>query len=116
MRLEHIDTDAGTLIVTFFGELDALGCTHIRPELEAIVASKDSQRVTLNLREVSFIDSSGIGAIVYLYKRLKTQGRILDISGARGQALELIELLRIDTVISLKSSSSGLKDTATSHV
>ena len=116
MRLEHIDTDAGTLIVTFFGELDALGCTHIRPELEAIVASKDSQRVTLNLREVSFIDSSGIGAIVYLYKRLKTQGRILDISGARGQALELIELLRIDTVISLKSSSSRLKDTATSHV
>ncbi|OUS09362.1 hypothetical protein A9Q90_03360 [Gammaproteobacteria bacterium 54_18_T64] len=116
MRLEHINTDTGTLIVTFFGELDALGCTHIRPELEAIVASKDSQRVTLNLREVNFIDSSGIGAIVYLYKRLKSQGRTLDISGARGQALELIELLRIDTVISLKSSALRLKGTATSHV
>ncbi|OUS11949.1 hypothetical protein A9Q89_07245 [Gammaproteobacteria bacterium 53_120_T64] len=116
MRLEHVNTDAGELVVTFFGELDALGCTHIRPELEAIVASKDSQRVTLNLREVSFIDSSGIGAIVYLYKRLKSQGRILDISGARGQALELIELLRIDTVITLKSNAARLKNTGASHV
>ena len=116
MRLEHVNTTTGELIVTFYGELDALGCTHIRPELEAIVASKNSQRVTLNLREVSFIDSSGIGAIVYLYKRLKAQGRVLDISGARGQALELIELLRIDTVITLKSNSLRDKKAEASHV
>lgn len=103
MKLESINTCTGELIVTFFGELDALGCTHIRPELEAIAASKKSQHVTLDLSQVSFMDSSGIGAIVYLYKRLKAQGRVLDISGAQGQALELIELLRIDAVITLKT-------------
>jgi anti-anti-sigma factor len=49
--------------------------------------------------QVSFLDSSGVGVIVFLYKRLKAQNRGFEIDGARGQPQELMELLRIDKVI-----------------
>ena len=50
--------------VQLTGEMDALGCTKIRPQLETLATEHARQQVTLELSKVSFIDSSGIGAIV----------------------------------------------------
>ncbi|MCF6255310.1 MAG: STAS domain-containing protein [Gammaproteobacteria bacterium] len=98
MDFECIDTTDGDLIVKLCGEMDALGCTKIRTELEQITNTENSN-VSLDLSQVSFLDSSGIGAIVFLYKRLKAQGRTLIIVGVQGQPQELMKLLRIDSAI-----------------
>lgn len=55
--------------------------------------------VFVDLRDVPFIDSSGIGAIVFLYKRLRCLGKELEIRNLQSQPLELIQLLRIDRII-----------------
>ncbi len=98
MDLECIDTPGGDLVVKLCGEMDALGCTKIRTELERITDTENTN-VSLDLSQVSFLDSSGIGAIVFLYKRLKAQGRTLIIVGVQGQPQELMKLLRIDSAI-----------------
>ncbi len=98
MNLECINTPDGDLVVKLCGEMDALGCTKIRTELEQITDTKNIN-VSLDLSQVNFLDSSGIGAIVFLYKRLKAQGRTLIIVGVQGQPQELMKLLRIDRAI-----------------
>ena len=55
--------------------------------------------VDVDLKEVPFIDSSGIGAIVFLYKRLRCLGKEMSIINLQSQPLELIQLLRIDRII-----------------
>ncbi len=62
-------------------------------------ASKD---VLLDLSEVNFIDSSGIGAIVFLYKRLRCNGYELSLAGVKHQPYELLKLLRIDKIIKME--------------
>jgi len=89
------------------GEMDALGCTQIRTELEQVTNSDSNKKVILNMNLVSFLDSSGVGVIVFLYKRLKANGRTLEIVDVRGQPKELMELLRIDTVIPVQMSSDS---------
>jgi len=98
MNIECINTPDGDLVVKLCGEMDALGCTKIRPGLEQIAGTEHSN-VALDLSQVSFLDSSGIGAIVFLYKRLKAQERTLVIVGVQGQPQELMKLLRIDSAI-----------------
>jgi len=98
MNLECIDSPSGDLLVKLRGEMDALGCTHIRRELEKITDTENNN-VVLDMSQVSFLDSSGIGAIVYLFKRIKAQDRTLVIVGTKGQPQELITLLRINTAI-----------------
>ncbi len=105
MNLEYINTLDGDLVVKLRGEMDAQGCTHIRTDLEQIVNSKNDNNIILDMSLVSFLDSSGIGVIVFLYKRLKVRGRQLKILNVNGQPQELIELLRIDTVIPLGMAS-----------
>ncbi len=111
MDLECMDTPCGDLVVKLCGEMDALGCTKIRTELERITDTENIN-VSLDLSQVSFLDSSGIGAIVFLYKRLKAQGRTLIIVGVQGQPQELMKLLRIDSAIPVKvMPASELYDT-----
>ncbi len=110
MNLECIDTPSGDLIVKLRGEMDALGCTKIRPEWEQIATTKNIN-VAIDLSQVSFLDSSGIGAIVFLYKRLKSQDRTLVIVGVQGQPQELMKLLRIDSAIPVSAAPvSALPD------
>jgi anti-anti-sigma factor len=112
MNLECIDTPSGDLIVKLRGEMDALGCTRIRPELEQITHTENIN-VVLDLSQVSFLDSSGIGAIVFLFKRLKAQDRTLVIVGVQGQPQELMKLLRIDSAIPVSAAPvSALPDTS----
>lgn len=108
MNLEYINTRNGDLVVKLRGEMDALGCNQIRPDLEQITSSEASNNVVLDLSLVSFLDSSGIGVIVFLYKRLKAQDRKLEITGVQGQPKELMELLRIDKVIPVNRGSSTI--------
>jgi len=99
MNLEIINNPNEDLEVKLHGEMDAQGCSQLRPELEQIANSETNRNVVLNMDQVSFLDSSGVGVIVFLYKRLKAQNRGFEIDGARGQPQELMELLRIDKVI-----------------
>ena len=99
MNYERKTTSYGDLVIELSGEMDALGAVEIRPVLEEAVDQDQSENVSLDLSSVTFLDSSGIGAIVFLYKRLKAVGRKLEISGVRGQPRELMELLRIHKAI-----------------
>ena len=99
MKIERIITECEDLIIELHGEFDAMGSSEIRPELEKLAHQSKPEYVFLDLQNVSFIDSSGVGAIVFLYKRLKENYRKLRITGAHGQPRELLELLRIHKAI-----------------
>lgn len=86
------------------GPLDADTVTGLRPELDALVDAAWSP-VTLNLSEVEFLDSSGVGAIIFLYKRLTLQGRTLKLIAVHGQPLSLLRYLRIDVAVPVSAES-----------
>ena len=98
MNIECINMPVGDLLIRLCGEMDAPGCAKIRPVLEQI-SHTENINIVLELSQISFLDSSGIGAIVFLYKRLKARGRTLVIVGVQGQPQELMKLLRIDSAI-----------------
>jgi len=107
MKIEKIITKCGDLEIKLYGEFDALGSAEIRADLEAIALQASPQHVFLDLQEVIFIDSSGVGAIVFLYKRLRETSRLLNITGAHGQPRQLLELLRIHKAIPVAFGSAG---------
>lgn len=91
-----IPTNSKTL--TLDGSFDAESVAHLRPVFDSI-ASESGSNIVIDMSNVSFIDSSGIGGIVFLYKRLVATGRTLSLYGVQGQPLQLLEFLRIPRVI-----------------
>lgn len=101
MNIKQFAENNENLMIELSGEMDALGCSKIRPNLEQIT-EQTQPHIVIDISSVSFIDSSGIGAIVFLFKRLKEQNRSMEIIGVQGQPKELMLLLRMDSAISLQ--------------
>lgn len=86
--------------IAIHGPFDALAAERMRNKFENIISAGEED-VILDLTGVDFVDSSGIGAIVFLYKRLTSQSRMLQLSGLHGQPRDLFKFLRIDRTIKL---------------
>jgi anti-sigma B factor antagonist len=96
MNFVRIDQDQQTLL-KIEGELDANTAPELRPVLDALVSER-RPRVIVDLSSLRLIDSSGVGALVSLYKRLRAAGGDVQISGVRDQPLAIFKLLRLDAV------------------
>ena len=95
-----LETVQNELHLEIEGSLDALAVEILRPKFDELI--QDQSDVVLNLGKIEFIDSSGIGAIVFLYKRLRSKERKLSLCGVHGQPLELLKHLRIDQSITVQ--------------
>lgn len=86
-----------TQVVALESEFDAMAVSELRPLFEKL--SEYTGDVLASLRDVHFIDSSGIGALVFLHKRLVMNGHHLEIICGPGQPRDLLDMLHINRVI-----------------
>jgi len=96
-------SESGELVIKVVGDMDAQGCKVLKPIIQNMFNDLEGDSVVLNLFDVSFLDSSGIGAIVFMFKRLKADNKHFEITGVHGQPKEILKLLRVDKVISIKT-------------
>lgn len=100
MNMTLQDTaNSNQIVAGLNGDFDSLNIIQVREELEQTIMNSTADNVVLDLSNVDFIDSSGIGAIVFLYKRLHGSQRHLELIGAKGQPKQLLQLLRISQAI-----------------
>ncbi len=91
-----------TLVLTVDGELNNQTVEDIRPIIDAFI--QRHQDVLVDINSVGFIDSSGIGALVYLYKQLQQSGRKMRLICKEGQPRDLLSILHIDRTIQCYTS------------
>lgn len=64
--------------------------------------SSDVQDVAVDLSQVEFVDSSGIGALVSVHKRVAPKGSAMSVVNACPAVISVIELLRLHRVFRLE--------------
>jgi len=84
-------------IIELKNNFDASTVSVMKDELETYSAL--NANIIFDLAQVEFIDSSGIGAIVYLYKRMVAKGYGVYVTGLTQQPAELFQMLFLDKTI-----------------
>lgn len=79
------------------GDMDAGLMVSLRADLE-LLAQGDGD-VMIDMKNVTFIDSSGIGGLVFLYKRLVKQGRGLAVKNLNSQPLQMFNYLQLTDLL-----------------
>ncbi|WP_342433561.1 anti-sigma factor antagonist [Neobacillus sp. FSL H8-0543] len=85
------------IYVTVVGEIDAYTAPKLREELLPL-AEGNNKVITINLKEVSYMDSTGLGVFVGLFKQLnKNEGelRLVELSDRLMRLFELTGLSKI---------------------
>jgi anti-sigma B factor antagonist len=62
-------------------------------------------RLVIDLAALKFIDSSGIGALVSLFKRVRSQKGDVKIAALAGQPREIFKLLKLDKAFEVYDST-----------
>ncbi len=96
MKFTRVDKGDET-VLWIEGVLDAVTAPEIRPTIEALVGEK-RMSILVDVSSLRLIDSSGVGVIVSLFKRCKTFGGVVRVSGLKDQPLAIFKLLRLDRV------------------
>lgn len=96
MQLEERPAGSYTVVTVLETRIDAEVADDFRAEITQI-AQRGNRRLLLDLSEVAFVDSTGLGAIVASFKQLGPDGD-LAICGAQDSVGSLFRLTRIDKV------------------
>ncbi|NLW24283.1 MAG: anti-sigma F factor antagonist [Clostridia bacterium] len=87
------------LIIKVFGELDLVVAKEFRETVDKILMDKPVKNLILDLSQVSFIDSSGLGALLGRYKLVQQKGGKMSIFGANPQVFRILDLSGVRKII-----------------
>jgi anti-anti-sigma factor len=86
----HTSRDGSTAIVAAAGEIDLSTVGDLRDA--ATGACEDCERLRLDLSEVVFIDSTGLGGLLELRSTLRARGVVLEIVAGDGPVRQAVEI------------------------
>lgn len=87
----------GEIVTAFLdGEIDHHSASVLRNEIDAAVEKNMPQMLILDFRDVTFMDSSGIGLVMGRYKLLKPMGGELHITNTSPQIYKVMKLAGLD--------------------
>ena len=94
-------------VLTVGGDLDVVGAPDLRQAV--VVAVADGARlIALDLTDLDFVDSFGIGAVVGALKRLRQRGGDLALVCPSSRIRRVFEICDLDRIIALHDSVASL--------
>ena len=101
----RVRRDRGYAIVAVAGEVDIATVSRLRESLFGLAAS--GRTLVVDLDQVSFIDSSGLAALVGAARRAAAHGASLQVVCARPQTRQLFRLTGLDSQLPLARTLDG---------
>ena len=85
----------GVQLLAVRGSLDALSAGDLKTEIVAL-GDSGAKKVLVDLDGLTLIDSSGVGVLISLFKRVRGGGGQVCFAGVKAQPKEVFRLLRLD--------------------
>jgi anti-sigma B factor antagonist len=82
------------------------GSVQLRDAIRDLL-SKGSKKILLNLADVNYIDSSGIGELVSAYTTVRNQGGELKLLNLTKKVHDLLQITKLYTVFDVKDDEAN---------
>jgi anti-sigma B factor antagonist len=103
LHLETVTAGADCAVLRIGGEVDVYSAPQLRERVIQLVAD-GVRHIIADLREVDFLDSTGLGALVGSLKRLREQDGSFRLVTRPGRIPQLFSITGLDRVFALHPS------------
>jgi len=93
-------------VVTASGELDVATAPELRAYLHNIVDDGASTLI-VDLSDVGFLDSTTLGVLISVHKRLAEAGGVVELVIPHARLLRIFQITGLDRVFTIHSSLTG---------
>ena len=94
----------GNLVVKLEGEIDHHSAKEIREGLDKMIAENKPKTLVLELSEIDFMDSSGLGLVLGRYRRLNEIGSKMLIKNPGERTEKIFTMAGVDKLIKIIKS------------
>lgn len=98
----EVAQDGGRVVVSMRGELDLAAAPALQRELLALVA-RPVATLTLDLRELTFLDSSGLGALYRTRQAAEAHGIPLQLEAVPDHVMRVLDVTAMTPLFDLGS-------------
>ncbi|MBU2510264.1 STAS domain-containing protein [bacterium] len=100
----------GFLILAITGNIVLEDTTKLKEHVEQYIEDSSLEGIIINCENVKFIDSSGLGLIVSIYKTLKKMDKKFALTALSGRTLEIFTLTKLDNILTItKDNDTALE-------
>ena len=103
LGLEVDDSRSPHTVVAVKGEVDVYTAPRLREKLVELV-SQGHLKIVVNLEDVDFLDSTGLGVLVGALKRLRSHGGELSLVCTQQRILKVFEITGLTKVFAIYDS------------
>ncbi|MGH9502580.1 MAG: STAS domain-containing protein [Terriglobales bacterium] len=111
LKMSTVTRQVGEVVVLEVSGRITLGEGNVMlREIVRDLAEKGNNKIVLNLAEVSYVDSSGVGELVKVHTTIRTRGGRLKLASLHPRLHELLKMTHLTTVFEIEQDeASALK-------
>ena len=95
----NFDFKDGTLYVSLIGEINHHNAVFVRQEIDEKIQELRPQNLVLDLADVPFMDSSGLGLIMGRYQRMQELGGTLTVANPSAEHKKIFKLAGLNKLV-----------------
>ena len=92
----------GTLLAKVMGEIDHHTAKGIRDGIDSALCAHSPEHLIIDLSEVTFMDSSGLGLVLGRYTKATEAGISFRVCGASQRIATMFDMAGLDRIINYK--------------
>lgn len=89
------------LVLSVNGNIVLEDTTKLKDHVEQYIEDASLKGIIIDCEKVTFIDSSGLGLIVSIYKTLKKMGKKLALTALSERTMEIFTLTKLDNILTI---------------
>ncbi len=88
-----------TLYINIVGDLDEHNAVNVRKDIDNLIKYENYKQIIIDLSELDFMDSTGIGVLIGRYKLVKDKGVPIFISSPNKQVDKIFSMTGIYNIM-----------------
>lgn len=100
MKIREINRGEGRVEIAVSGDLDISSCEAFKQEVNTMIQKDDS--LIMDGRELDYIDSVGLGALISIQKKIKGEKGGIVLRHLRPNVKKIFEITDLDKIFTLE--------------
>lgn len=99
----NFEDKSGISVFTVSGDIDINSSPDMKKGFEKVFKDK-KDKVVIDLKNVGYVDSSGLATIVEIFKNMRSYGGKLKLAGLSDKVIGLFEITKLDKLFDISGN------------
>lgn len=100
--IEKITSEGENLYIKLKGEIDLNNSPEIRVAVQQALRDKKITNITIDLKDVPYMDSSGLATLVEIFQYINRQNGKLTLTGLQKRVKSIFEIAKLTGIFDIK--------------